>query len=223
MNLGIISFLDKCEDQKVLEEIICHAEEKLNALKDIQFKKELQEKFPTIILNDVRKRGDEITIDFALHEDGPVFHFKVEYIDSSDINRSSRDFVLYASIDKIGSLRIDADDYSSHINFGPNFRDLVPKEKEEIFDEFVLSLLKRYYTFFETNPFSCNDETLEFIQKGYKLANEYGLIIKYLDKQKCKFRKVSENRFLEVDFADFKCRPGLEGNTEFIKKLIDMR
>lgn len=237
---NLLEYLKKTTDEKILNKIKELVEDAIDDIENNTERKNFEENFPDINLdyfsftedNDTRS----INVEFSYKDVEDIgYSMKCKCIDSSKITGSSRDYILRAKIDGLGSFSVDADDKSPLVNNGPDYRNYVPAEKQELFDEVILYLIgictghlpcNDYIT---KNPFGYNNEIPEeFHKEAYRLAESMNLKLITLTETHCAvIEKFLNSHGTEYDVYDLdEYKRGLmttDNVNEFVLKLISLR
>lgn len=183
---SIVKFLEMSRDKEFLEELAVLINQTISDIKNNENRQNFDSKFGEkgVILEylhiEIRGTFSEVSAQFILPKQKNVLDLYCEYI-----NNSPSDFIFRASMSDFGNLQEDADSNRSAIFHKPNFYELVSKENQELFNDIIIYLTGLCGYTFDNNPFGCSEETFEFIQKGYKLAEEMGIILNGLDGNSC--------------------------------------
>lgn len=225
----MLKYLETAKNKNILEKLNEAISETIKEIDNKDFEADFEKQFPDLHLEYCSSEFSDdkrsIEIEFYLEEDGRPLNLKCQYFSNREYE-SSRNFVFTMEMAQFGYLRSDANNSNFGIYFKPDYKELIPDYKQELFDEVVLYIASSCWPYclddlFHGNPFACSDEHLRYVTNAYKLANEMGLEIKYLNKENFCL-KMHDGYWSRFDIDDIKKGLYAKEIALFCEKLIEM-
>lgn len=177
-----LDYIETVGDRKTLDEIIEAAKQKIKQIDKTNFKDEFEKKFPDV-------RLEFCSVDLSFNRIIKIKFYLTDKLLNLDCFYfySERGYEISMTMEEFGTAEISKEEMKRSFYFGPNYRQIIPENKQDVFNKIVLFTADRCFpdNLFESNPFECPQDKVDFFEKGYKLAKDMGIEIEYFSMQKC--------------------------------------